>query len=209
MSLHYNPNYAYSTLFWQGRQSTAVSGTSGGARTTQQKFIQPPNSLRTAIYPHQTPTIVYASNPEIVSRVEIDIVKVDDNPVHITKQKPKSVTAQIPEIPKDFSPDPSSWGPTLWYYLHCSAANYPKKPTTEQRDAMKIWLSSLSVTIPCANCGHHFNEFVRSHQNNLDTICSSREKLFNFLVDAHNKVNQRNGKSSISYEEARKQYYNA
>lgn len=107
----------------------------------------------------------------------------------------------------DWKKDPKIWGPHLWYYMHYSAANYPNSPTAHQKHAMKQWLQSLSVTIPCGNCGHHFNQYIRKHQHRMDEICNSRETLFRFLVDIHNKVNQTHGKPAMSYKEAKSIFY--
>lgn len=102
--------------------------------------------------------------------------------------------------------DPTLWGPHLWAYLHYSAINYPTKPTRKQQQDMKEWLCCLSATIPCKNCSTHYNKYIEQHRSQMDNICSSRDKLFNFLVDIHNKVNKRNGKREISYEEAKQIY---
>jgi len=104
------------------------------------------------------------------------------------------------------SADPTKWGPHLWAYLHYSAMNYPTHPSKEQREAMKKWLCCLSATIPCKNCSTHYSKYIEKSKPRLDEICGSKDKLFNFLVDIHNKVNQRNGKRVVSYEEAREIY---
>lgn len=115
-----------------------------------------------------------------------------------------------PQVKPDFSEwksDPAQWGPHLWYYLHFSAANYPDQPTVDQQKKMKDWLCSLAVTIPCKNCSHHFNKYIEEHKHNLNQICSCREHLFRFLVDIHNKVNQRKGKPTFTYQQAKDIYY--
>lgn len=106
----------------------------------------------------------------------------------------------------DWKKDPTLWGPHLWYYLHYSAANYPSNPNKQEIEAMKNWLCSLPVTIPCENCSKHYNAYINKNKSKLDDICSDKQKLFNFLVDIHNKVNQRNGKPEMSYEDAWNMY---
>lgn len=107
----------------------------------------------------------------------------------------------------EWKTDPSQWGPHLWYYLHFSSANYPDTPSTEQQKAMRDWLCSLSVTIPCKSCSNHFHQYIERHKQDLGTICSSRDNLFRFLVDVHNKVNSRKGKSPMTHQAARELYY--
>ena len=104
------------------------------------------------------------------------------------------------------SKDPRVWGPPLWRYLHLSAANYPKNPTVREARAMMDWLIHLPVTIPCESCGVHYRQYITRNYNRLPVICSSRDNLFKFLVDIHNKVNERNGKRCLTYDEAWKLY---
>ena len=107
---------------------------------------------------------------------------------------------------KSLTSDPKIWGPILWSYLHYSAINYPEHPTKQQVKEMKDWLCSLPTTIPCKNCSQHYRKYIEQNREQLDKICSCRDHLFNFLVDIHNKVNKRNGKKELTYDEARKIY---
>lgn len=104
------------------------------------------------------------------------------------------------------SNDPRVWGPHLWKYMHCSAANYPEKPTSDQIDQMITWLKTLTVTIPCKKCKDHYGQYINRHQTSLRDICASKDKLFNFIVDIHNQVNRRNNKPIVTYDEARRLY---
>lgn len=101
--------------------------------------------------------------------------------------------------------DPKLWGPHLWAYLHYSSANYPIQPTAEETDKMVSWLQNLYVTIPCEKCRVHYKKHI-DETKNLREICGSRNTLFKFLVDLHNKVNERNGKESLSYHQAKDIY---
>ena len=109
--------------------------------------------------------------------------------------QPKSLRAQWPS-------NPTTWGPHLWYYLHTAAANYPANPSQEQKDGMKELLCNLKWSIPCQNCSKHFGDYIEKNRTNLDTICSKRDDLFNFLHEIHNKVNARTGKPILTREEA-------
>jgi hypothetical protein len=81
--------------------------------------------------------------------------------------------------------DPRVWGPPFWFSLHVSAASYPIHPSQIVRERAA---------------------FVEKHRKDLDNIVSSRQNLFNFYVDFHNKVNQRYGKKIWSYKEAMEYY---
>lgn len=106
-----------------------------------------------------------------------------------------------------WSRDPTQWGPHLWTYMHYAAANYPEQPNEQEIQDMIMWLCSLPVTIPCVNCQIHYKRYIEKSKPYLYRICSNRTSLFNFLVDIHNQVNQRNNKPLVSYEDARRMYY--
>ena len=106
-----------------------------------------------------------------------------------------------------WSRDPKQWGPHLWFYLHTAAANYPVNPSQAQKNGMKEWLCSLRWTIPCSNCSNHFGKYIEKHSSELDDVCSSRDKLFSFLHEIHNKVNERKNKPLMTLEKARELYY--
>lgn len=127
--------------------------------------------------------------------------------VALTTSKKYLLENDIPEDEYDWKKDPKNWGPHLWSYMHYSAANYPDKPNDMQIKAMMDWLITLPITIPCDNCSKHYRAYIKAHKEHLYKICSRRDSLFNFLVDIHNKVNERNGKCKMSYEDARKKYF--
>ena len=128
---------------------------------------------------------------------------VTNNAKFLPGNPPSASPVRVPVTHERGSADPTLWGPHLWAYLHYSAINYPIRPTQQQQQQMKNWLICLSSTIPCKNCSTHYSKYIRQHKQDLDIICSSRDTLFNFLVDIHNKVNKRNGKPEVSYKEAR------
>lgn len=102
--------------------------------------------------------------------------------------------------------DPTMWGPHLWYYLHNSTLSFPVNPSKEEMEGMREWLLNLPITIPCEKCRFHYKQYLDKHQNDLNEACTTRDKLFKFVVDIHNQVNKRNNKPIVSYEEAFKMY---
>ena len=102
--------------------------------------------------------------------------------------------------------NPNVWGPMLWFTLHNGAAKYPVKPSPLYISKMKDLITSLPYILPCISCQVHANNHIENHKNNLDDICSSREKVFKFFVDFHNSVNRRTNKKEMSYEDAFKMY---
>lgn len=120
-------------------------------------------------------------------------------PPVVVEQPPFSTT-------QPFSANPKDWGPSLWYYLHTAAYNYPSQPTHQEVKSMKNWLKCLHVTIPCKNCSQHYKKYIDKYDKHLEDICKSRTRLFEFFVDIHNQVNQRNGKPIVDYDKAYQMY---
>lgn len=151
-------------------------------------------------------TVKAQYSPEDLSKL---ISKVDPTPQPITHITPtcqlQSNTCTVDKC-VEWSKDPLQWGPHLWMYMHFAAANYPEQPTERDVQEMINWLCSLPVTIPCDSCRTHFRRYIEKSKPRLPEICSDKERLFNFLVDIHNKVNERNQKPIMSYEEAKQIY---
>jgi len=99
---------------------------------------------------------------------------------------------------------PQVWGPPLWFSLHVSSANYPVNPSEITKKNTKARILALPFELPCVECRLHANNFISS--KNLDDIVSSKNKLFAFYVEFHNKVNERQNKPLVSLEEAKKMY---
>jgi len=104
------------------------------------------------------------------------------------------------------SGNPEVWGPAFWFTLHNGAAKYPLKASPIWADRMKGFILGMPVMIPCEKCSDHATSHIEANYERLDDIVSGRDKLFNFFVDFHNKVNRLYGKPQMSYEEAFKLY---
>jgi hypothetical protein len=97
-------------------------------------------------------------------------------------------------------------GPPLWFVLHNAAAHYVTNPAPITRERMKNVILGIPVLLPCQNCREHATAYIEKNYDNLNDICSSRDKLFKFFVDFHNYVNQKYNKKIFTYEEAYKMY---
>lgn len=102
--------------------------------------------------------------------------------------------------------NPTVWGPAFWFTLHNSASKYPINASPVTKERMKGFILGLTVILPCEACKVHATNHIESNKNNLDDICSGRDKLFKFFVDFHNMVNKRYNKKEMSYEDAYKLY---
>ena len=102
--------------------------------------------------------------------------------------------------------DPNVWGPAFWFTLHNGASRYPLSACRITKERMKGYILGIPYMIPCEKCRHHATDHIIMMNDQLDDICSGREKLFAFFVDFHNIVNKRYNKPIVSVEEAFKMY---
>lgn len=122
------------------------------------------------------------------------------------KYRPASRDRVVSDVP--LHSDPEVWGPSFWFTLHNSAVGYPENPTNHVRERMKKFIEGIPVMVPCEKCYHHAFEYIYSRRDDMDDIVSGRRKLFNFFVDFHNQVNERNDKPLFDYDKAWDMYYN-
>ena len=96
----------------------------------------------------------------------------------------------------------SEWGPAAWKFLHIVSFSYPDNPSVQEtRDAEALFWS-LKNLLPCQACREHYESELELHPP--DT--RSRLTLSSWLVDVHNRVNQRLQKPLFSYADAEKIY---
>lgn len=171
-------SYHYNTLYGQTRNTTSMA--------SNRKFFQPVQEMD--LY------------------ISLNNKQPDDTYLYRTSLHNDYPTPYVPveEDTTSYSKAPSAWGPHLWYYLHSCSFNYPDHPSDEKKNNMKNWLRSLYATMPCPSCSQHYKSYM--DEADLDKICSSRDNLFKFIVDLHNKVNARTGKKEISYDQAYDMY---
>jgi hypothetical protein len=102
--------------------------------------------------------------------------------------------------------NPDIWGPAFWFTVHNGASKYPIKASPIVSERMKAFILGMPVMIPCQTCKEHATSFIEAKYADLDDICSTRQKVFGFFVDFHNKVNKRYNKPILSYDDAYKLY---
>ena len=101
--------------------------------------------------------------------------------------------------------EPTSWGPYYWNTLHFIAAAYDNNPNQSVRSAMKNFIQSLPILLPCKECQDNALNFIKT--KNLDVVVSTRKELFEFFFNFHNRVNERLNKPTMKIEEALKRYH--
>lgn len=87
------------------------------------------------------------------------------------------------------------WGPSAWLFLHSIALAYPGPASKE---AYRSFFSILGEVLPCTICQKHYSENFKDIGEALD----SRDALFRWTVDMHNRVNRSLGKPILTYTQA-------
>ncbi|KAL2930078.1 FAD-linked sulfhydryl oxidase ERV1 [Bienertia sinuspersici] len=81
-------------------------------------------------------------------------------------------------------------GRSTWTFLHTLAAQYPERPTRQQKKDVKELMAILSRMYPCKECANHFKEVLRA--NPVQT--GSQAEFSQWLCHVHNVVNRSLGK---------------
>lgn len=123
------------------------------------------------------------------------------------QQQPKALVIHKARSDLPNTRNPHVWGPGLWLFLHISSANYDPV-SQEQIHRCMAFIKNLPYMLPCYNCSEHAKQFVKDREADLHTICQNRKSLFEFYVDFHNYVNNRQNKRLFSYQEAWNMYAN-
>lgn len=100
------------------------------------------------------------------------------------------------------------WGPKAWGFLHAVAFRYPDPPKPQDRKAMHALLQSLGRLLPCKKCRAHYVEYLAANgvTSPEAPLFADREALARWLVDLHNSVNRRLGKTELPFEAVREMY---
>uniref|UniRef100_A0A6C0BN35 thiol oxidase n=1 Tax=viral metagenome TaxID=1070528 RepID=A0A6C0BN35_9ZZZZ len=94
------------------------------------------------------------------------------------------------------------WGPALWKTLHTISFTYPKQPSAEDKHWYRTFYESLAHVLPCVKCRSHWAQLLRDFPIRLD----SRQALSEWVVEAHNQVNERSKKPRKEYAEVLEEY---
>lgn len=87
----------------------------------------------------------------------------------------------------------------MWRALHAISFAYPDVPSAADAGAAEALFRSLAGTLPCGECRQHYAHELGDGAA-LRRALSSRDALSRWLVELHNRVNVRMGKSQVPYE---------
>ena len=99
---------------------------------------------------------------------------------------------------------PEVWGPFFWHTIHIAVLGYPQEPAYGDKKAMKEFLESLQILVPCPICREHYKSHLVKMP--IGPSLDSRKDLFRWTIDLHNEVNKMLGKREYSETEVI-QYY--
>lgn len=97
-------------------------------------------------------------------------------------------------------------GAIQWFTFHRGALKYPENPSIHTQEVMKNFIMGIYLILRCEKCSEHAQLYTEEKLKNgtIKNAIKNNENLFNFFVDFHNHVNERQGKKIYSYEEAKK-----
>ena len=99
------------------------------------------------------------------------------------------------------------WGPSAWNLMHTVSFNYPESPTADERKEVFDFLHATAKLLPCLRCRRDWTGYLAQQLASDDSShLDSRDALSRFLVDGHNRVNQKLGKPLMNYETVRALY---
>jgi hypothetical protein len=115
----------------------------------------------------------------------------------VTKQKGNNKDTQPPITP-------STWGEPLWRVMHIFALAYPDSPSDEIKSAYRNFYTSIQLIIPCEVCREGYVTII--NQLPLEPALETKDALFQWTVDVHNRVALKTGKPRMDPHFVRKEY---
>ena len=85
-------------------------------------------------------------------------------------------------------------GRATWLFLHTLAAQYPERPTRQQRRDAKALMDILTRMYPCGECAKHFKQVVAANPPQV----KNKKEFSLWMCRVHNVVNRSLGKPSFN-----------
>lgn len=85
--------------------------------------------------------------------------------------------------------DTRYWGPDGWKLLHTIAYNYPIQPSKDDIQTHNIFFTIIGDILPCKYCRISYKKYI--NELPIHKHLSTRDELFIWLYNIHNKVNDK------------------
>ncbi|CRH03043.1 FAD-linked sulfhydryl oxidase ERV1, putative [Plasmodium relictum] len=89
-----------------------------------------------------------------------------------------------------YPPDRAEIGRASWLILHTISANYPDKPTEEEKLKHTKFFYAFSNLYPCHICKLDLLHLLKKYQLN----CENKVSYSTFIFNLHNMINEEIGK---------------
>jgi len=99
---------------------------------------------------------------------------------------------------------PDLWGAGAWKFLHSITFNYPKEPTSRDKEIHANFFNSLQYVLPCEKCAYHFSQNLKKYP--IEEVLDEKEEFVKWLIHVHNEVNTMLNKPIKSQEEVIEEY---
>ena len=84
--------------------------------------------------------------------------------------------------------------------MHTVSFAYPEDPSQQEKDTMYNFMNAFAAVIPCKRCRLDWQNFLQTHlSSSFSEHLKNRESFSKFVVDGHNYVNRKLGKSEVDY----------
>ncbi|XP_010479424.1 PREDICTED: FAD-linked sulfhydryl oxidase ERV1 [Camelina sativa] len=156
-----------------------------------QPLLQTFEKLSNCVQTHLSNFIGIQNSRPSSSTVQNPIISLDTSSSPPIATNSSSSLQKLPFKEKSIGPvTKEDLGRATWTFLHTLAAQYPEKPTRQQKKDVKELMSILSRMYPCRECADHFKEILRSNP----AQAGSQEEFSQWLCHVHNTVNRSLGK---------------
>jgi hypothetical protein len=102
--------------------------------------------------------------------------------------------------------EPKIWGPPFWFMLHTISFSYPTNPSYHDKRHYYDYFQNVYHIIPCEECQDSYLQYLQ--ENPISSFLDSNHALSKWVVELHNKINQKLDKPTQSYQDVAQRYYN-
>ncbi len=96
------------------------------------------------------------------------------------------------------------WGNGIWFLIHFIAINLPGRLNNQITTSFTALIVCFQSLLPCKECRDHMVEHLRNFP--LKEYTQSRERIFEWTVKLHNRVNSSLSKPEMRLEDALRLY---